>query len=133
MSSFVQEFKKYQRQERFLTGAIVLVSVSAPVSFTWMMEKRMHWSLSGLVGVVFVVAALWMHFYRGRVAKKLLDQYDTLDIGSVLSKKITPVKPKNKFVVTNRGYNHFYLRCVDTGEQVLVSKHRVKEDFEIAN
>lgn len=133
MSSFVQEFKKYQKQERFLTGAIVLVSVFAPVSFTWMMEKKMHWSLSGLVGVVFVLAALWMHFYRGRVAKKLLDQYETLDVGSVLAKKITIVKPKNKFIVTNRGYNHFYLRCVDTGEQVLVSKHRVREDFEIAN
>lgn len=133
MSSFVQEFKKYQKQERFLTGAIVLVSVFAPVSFTWMMEKKMHWSLSGLVGVVFVLAALWMHFYRGRVAKKLLDQYETLEIGSVLAKKITPAKPNNKFVVTNRGYNHFYLRCVDTGEQVLVSKHRVREDFEIAN
>lgn len=133
MSSFVQEFKKYQKQERFLTGAIVLVSVLAPISFTWMMEKKMHWSLSGLVGVVFVLAALWMHFYRGRVAKKLLDQYETLDIGSVLAKKITPAKPNSKFVVTNRGYNHFYLRCVDTGEQVLVSKHRVREDFEIAN
>jgi hypothetical protein len=133
MSSFVQEFKKYQKQERVLTGAIVLLSVSAPVSFTWMMEMRMHWSLSGLVGVVFVVAAFWLHFYRGRVAKKLINQYETLDIGSVLSKKITAVKPKNKFVVTNRGYNHFYLRCVDTGEQVLVSKHRVREDFEIAN
>lgn len=133
MSSFVQEFKKYQKQERFLTGAIVLLSVFAPVSFTWMMEKKMHWSLSGLVGVVFVLSAIWIHFYRGRVAKKLLDQYETLDIGSVLSKKITRAKPNKKFVVTNRGYNHFYLRCVDTGEQVLVSKHRVKEDFEIAN
>lgn len=132
MSSFVEDFKRYQKQERLLTGTIVLVSVLAPVSFTWLMEKKIHWSLSGLVGVIFVLIALWLHFYRSQVAKKLLDQYETLDIGAVLSKKLTPMKPQ-KFVVTNRGYNHFYLRCLETGEQVLVSKHRVREDFEIAN
>jgi hypothetical protein len=33
MSSFVEEFKKYQTQERWLTGAIVLVSFLAPVVF----------------------------------------------------------------------------------------------------
>ncbi|MFS4459973.1 hypothetical protein [Bdellovibrio sp. HCB2-146] len=132
MSSFVEDFKKYQKQERLLTGTIVLVSVLAPVSFTWLMEKKIHWSLSGLVGVIFVLIALWLHFYRSQVAKKMLDQYETLDIGAVLAKKLTPMKPR-KFVVTNRGYNHFYLRCLETGEQVLVSKHRVREDFEIAN
>ncbi len=132
MSSFVEEFKKYQKQERLLTGAIVLVSVMAPVSFTWLIDKKIHWSLSGLAGVFFLLTALWIHFYRGRVAKKILDQYETLEVGAVLSNKLTPVNPR-KFVVINRGYSHFYLKCITTGEQVLVSKSRVREDFEIAN
>jgi hypothetical protein len=53
-------------------------------------------------------------------------------LGAVLAKKISPARP-GRFVITNRGYNHYYLRCLNTGEQVLVSKSRVREDFDIAN
>ncbi|WP_415061205.1 hypothetical protein [Bdellovibrio sp.] len=132
MSSFVEEFKKYQKQEGILTGAIVLVSVLSPVSFTWMMEHKFHWILSVSVGVMMLVAAFWIQLIRNRVSAKLLGKYETLDVGSILSKKLTPKQPR-RFVITNRGYNHYYLKCLNTGEQVLVSKHRVREDFDIAN
>ncbi|MBV2169797.1 MAG: hypothetical protein KUL82_13920 [Bdellovibrio sp.] len=132
MSSFVEEFKKYQKQEGILTGAMVLVSVLSPVSFTWMMEHKFHWMLSVSVGVMMLLAAFWIQVIRNRVSAKLLGKYETLDVGSILSKKITPKQPR-RFVITNRGYNHYYLKCLNTGEQVLVSKHRVREDFDIAN
>lgn len=132
MSSFVEEFKKYQKQEGILTGAMVLVSVLSPVSFTWMMEHKFHWILSASVGVIMLLAAFWIQLIRNRVSAKLLGKYETLDVGSILSKKLTPKQPR-RFVITNRGYNHYYLKCLNTGEQVLVSKHRVQEDFDIAN
>ncbi len=50
MSSFVEEFKKYQKQERQLTVAIVLVSVLAPVSFTLLLDRKVHWLISAGVG-----------------------------------------------------------------------------------
>ncbi|WP_374073250.1 hypothetical protein [Bdellovibrio bacteriovorus] len=132
MSSFVEEFKKYQRQERLLTGAIVLVSVLAPVSFTALMNNKIHWSISCLVAATMLSTAMWIHVVRNRVSEKLLSKYETLDVGSVLAKKLTSKNPR-RFVITNRGYNHYYLKCLNTGEQVLVSKHRVQEDFDIAN
>ncbi len=132
MSSFVEEFKKYQRQEGVLTGAMVLVSVMSPVSFTWMMEHKFHWIFSVSVGLIMLLAAFWIQVIRNRVSAKLLGKYETLDVGSILSKKLTPKQPR-RFVITNRGYNHYYLKCLNTGEQVLVSKHRVQEDFDIAN
>lgn len=132
MSSFVEEFKKYQRQERLLTGGLVLLSVMAPVSFTWLMDEVVHWAVALSAAFVFVCGAVVLHLLRTRVSEKLLSKYETLDVGSVLAKKISPVQPR-RFVVTNRGFNHFYLRCLNTGEQVLVSKHRVHEDFDIAN
>ncbi len=132
MSSFVTEFKKHQKQERILTGSLVLLSVLAPVSFTWMMNQKMNWIVSTIVAASFLLSALWLHVIRNRIAGKLLSKYETLEIGSVLTKKITPKNPK-RYVVTNLGYNHFYLKCLKTGEQVLVSKHRVREDFDIAN
>lgn len=132
MSSFVEEFKRYQKQERQLTGALVLLAVLAPVSFTWLMDNKVHWVLALFVALAFVVGALAIHVLRTRVAEKLLGKYENLDVGSVLEKKISVESPR-RFVVTNRGYNHFYLRCLLTGEQMLVSKHRVREDFDIAN
>lgn len=132
MSSFVEEFKKYQRQERLLTGTIVLVSVLTPISFTLLMNSKIHWAFSGAVAVVLLLSALWVRIVRNRVSQKLLSKYETLDVGAVLAKKVTPKSPR-RFVITNRGYNHYYLKCLNTGEQVLVSKNRVQEDFDIAN
>lgn len=132
MSSFVEEFKKYQKLERWLTGAIVFVSFLAPVTFTVLLNFKAHWILSGFVGLFLLLVALWVHLIRGRVSQKLWGKYESLDVGAVLAKKITPRAPR-RFVVTNRGYNHYYLKCLNTGEQVLVSKHRVREDFDIAN
>lgn len=132
MSSFVEEFKKYQKQERFLTGAIVLLSVLAPVSFTALVNYKVHWMFAAGVAMIFIISGLIFQVVRNKVSEKLLGKYETLDVGSVLSKKVTTQKAR-RFVVTNRGFNHFYLKCLNTGEQVLVSKHRVREDFDIAN
>lgn len=132
MSSFVEEFKKHQKQERLLTASIILVSVLSPVSFTALMNQKVHWFISSSAAGVFLVSAAWLYLIRHRVSEKLIRKYEDLDVGAVLAKKITPQHPR-RFVITNRGYNHFYLKCLNTGEQVLVSKHRVREDFDIAN
>ncbi len=132
MSSFAEEFKKYQKQERLLTGGIVLVSVLAPVSFTWLLEHKVSWAISGLAALACLATASWLHYVRTQVAQKLMGKYEKLDVGAVLAKKISPIMP-HRFVITNRGFNHYYLKCLKTGEQVLVSKDRVREDFDIAN
>lgn len=131
-STFSDEFRKYQKHERRLTGAIVLVSVLAPVSFTFLLERKFHWTVCGITALLFLVSAVALHVYRAQVSQKLLQKYENLEVGSVLAKKISPKTP-SRFVITNTGYNHFYLKCLNTGEQVLVSKHRVREDFDIAN
>lgn len=132
MASFSNEFKKYRKQERILTATIVLVAVVAPVSFTWLMQHQVHWAVSMLCAIFVIVTAGWIHLCRDQVAKKILSTYESIDVGAVLDKKIIS-KPTGQFVVTNRGYNHFYLRCNHTGEQVLVSKNKVREDFNITN
>ncbi|HEY1078518.1 MAG TPA: hypothetical protein VGE46_00405 [Bdellovibrio sp.] len=132
MSSFVEEFKKYQKQERFLTGAMVLASILSPISFTALTNHKVHWVLSYGTAVILLRAAARLYVVRNRVAEKLIRKYETLEVGAVLAKKLTPKNPR-RFIITNTGYNHFYLKCLNTGEQVLVSKHRVREDFDIAN
>ena len=133
MSSFVQEFKKYQKQERLLTAVIVLISILAPISFTWLMDKKVHWIISGAVALTMLCAAAAVHLFRSKVSEKLLQKYQTLDVGYILAKKLVPNRSTQRFVITNKGFNHYYLKSLNTGEQMLVSKHRVREDFDIAN
>lgn len=132
MSSFVQEFKKYQKQERLLTAVMVLISVLAPLVFTLMLNQKVHWVASAAVLAGILMMAFWIHILRDRISVKLLKKYEVLGIGFILSKKLSN-KSAARFVITNTGFNHYYLKCLNTGEQVLVSKHRVREDFDIAN
>ncbi|MNL45137.1 hypothetical protein D3C87_1677550 [compost metagenome] len=132
MSSFGEEFRRYQKQENLLTFTIIVVSFLAPVSFTWLMNHKVHWAILGLMALAVVLSGIWIQFYRQRISHKLLLKYESLDVGSILTKKLNRKIPR-EFVIINRGYNHYYLKCVKTGEQMLVSKSRVREDFDIAN
>ena len=132
MSSFGEEFKRYQKQENLLTFTIIVVSFFAPVSFTWLLDHQVHWSILGSVALVVIFSGIWIQYHRRLISKKLLSKYESLDVGAVLKKKIQRKNPR-QFVIVNRGYNHYYLKCMNTGEQVLVSKSRVREDFDIAN
>ncbi|AHI05957.1 hypothetical protein BDW_07285 [Bdellovibrio bacteriovorus W] len=133
MSTLVADFKKYQKKERTLTVAIVLASVAAPIASSVLLNMKVDWVYALLVGVSFLAIAVWFHLVRSKVSQRLIVKYEALDIGSVLAKKISTATNHQKFVITNTGYNHFYIRCLNTGEQSLVSKHRVREDFDIAN
>lgn len=132
MSTLVADFKRYQKKERTLTVAIVLASVAAPIASSVLLNMKVNWVYALLVGTSFLVVAVWLHVLRSKVSQRLIIKYEALDIGSVLAKKISTTN-NQKFVITNTGYNHFYIRCLNTGEQSLVSKHRVREDFDIAN
>jgi hypothetical protein len=131
--SLAQEFKKYQKLERVLTFSIVLLSVLAPISFSWIMNKKMHWGFSAALGLVFLGSAFLIHLIRQRVSQKLIKHYESLDIGAVLQKKMTAQKEKNRFVIINTGREHLHLQCLCSGTPLLVSKNRVREDFDIEN
>jgi hypothetical protein len=85
-----------------------------------------------MAALAVVLSGLWLQFYRRQLSEKLLAKYESLDIGAILKKKMNRKNPR-QFVIVNRGYNHYYLKCMNTGEQVLVSKSRIQEDFDIAN
>lgn len=132
MSSFVEEFKKNQNQERLLTSGIVVLSILAPISLTALLECHVNWIISGATALGCLLGASGLHYLRTQIAEKIVVKYEKLDVGAVLAKKISQRMPQH-FVITNRGYSHYYLKCLNTGEQVLVSKDRVREDFDIEN
>lgn len=131
--SLAQEFKKIQKLERVLTIAIIVISVLAPISFSWITEKKPHGYTSAGIAASFVVSAFIIYWIRQQISQKLLRHYEALDIGAVLQKKMTPRKEKNRFVIINTGREHFHLQCLCSGRPLLVSKSRLREDFDIEN
>lgn len=131
--SLAQEFKKYQKLERVLTIAIILLSVLAPISFSWIREKQTPRGVSAALGILFLSAAVVICWIRHRVSQRLIKHYEALDIGAVLQKKMATRNEKNRFVIINTGREHFHLKCLCSGRPLLVSKSRVREDFDIEN
>lgn len=128
-----QEFKKFQKLERVLTVTIILISVLAPISFSWIMERKPHGYASAAIAIFFLASAFIIYWMRQQISQKLLRHYEALDIGAVLQKKMTPRNEKNRFVIINTGREHFHLQCICSGRPLLVSKSRLREDFDIEN
>lgn len=131
--SLAQEFKKYKKLERVLTVLIILISVLAPISFSWILDKKLHGGVSSLLALLFLAAAFGIYWIRHQVSLRLIKHYEALDIGAVLQKKMTPQKQNQRFVIINTGQEHFHLQCLCSGAPLLVSKSRVREDFDIEN
>lgn len=132
MTNTERDFRKHQSQERLLSGLLVACSVLAPVSFTWLSQKEFYWIISVGTALSFVMAALIVQLLRQFLSQKLENHYENLNVGAVLEKKIGPSN-RNRFVITHCGYNHYYVTSLKSGERVLVSKHRVREEFDIAH
>lgn len=130
MSSFVEEFTKYQKQERWLAGVIVFLFVMAPVSFTVVLNAKLPFWNAVALSLSLLLGALVVYLARAHVADKIINTYESLHVGAVLAKKIVTPQPR-RFIVTHRDSNRFYLQCLHTGEKVLMSKRRVREDFDI--
>ncbi len=125
----IPNFKKYQKKERVLSVALLSVAAMAPITMTLMMEKKIHWMLSGSVGFAVLMASLWISLYKNRLEQKLKAELESLDIGHILASKS---KATNRFVITNTGYDHYYIKSLDNGEQMLISRRRAIEDFDLA-
>lgn len=123
------QIKKYQKIEKMLSAALVSIATVAPIAFTYLFDRKMHGVLSVCVGLGVLLSAIWIIFYRGQVSKKIQNTYYSLDSGVHL---ISKEKKPRKFVITNSGYNHYHLKCVQSGEKTLISKKRIHEDFEIS-
>ena len=132
MNCSERNFRKFQAQEKLLSGLLVACSVMAPVSFTWLSQKEFYWIISVGAAVSFVMTALVLQIFRQNLNQRLESHYEQLAVGSVLEKKVGPAS-RNKFVITHCGYNHYYVTSLKSGERVLVSKNRVREEFDIAH
>lgn len=122
------EFKRFRKAEKFLSGMLVFVATTAPVTFTYLMQKRVHWIVSLGSACALVAAAAWIHLYREKVAKKIKVKYESLDVGRVLAKKTR----SHRYVITHTGYNHYYLESLENGEKLLIPRRRIHEDYDIS-
>lgn len=128
----LKEIRAIQHQERSLTALFVICLIASPVVPSLMMKNQSPSLVPLLIGLFFVAIAFWAQYKRAQMARQLLATFDNLSVGAKLEKKLTRNTPQ-QFLIVDKTPGHFNLRCVQTGESILVSKGRVREDFEIAN
>lgn len=123
------EFKKLQKREKLLSALLVTICTMAPVLFTVLTQKKAHWVLCATTACVLGISAFWIQFYRSHISQKLKHRFESLDVGLILALKNAQAR---RYVITNTGYNHYHLKSLETGEQVLVNRRRAREDYNIS-
>ncbi len=121
-----QQLKIHQRKEKLLSGLLMGISLAAPVVFTYLMGSHIHRALASFLAFSVLMLCLWILLYRSHVSRQVKRSYESLEVGLILARKARHAK---KFIITKQGYTHYYLKCLDTGEQLLISRQRAHDDF----
>lgn len=80
--------------------------------------------------LICVISIVGTQVYLHRLLQKRQFDQEGHDIGAVLAKKVH--KQQTRFLITHKGYSHYYLESEATGEKLLVAKTKVHEDFDVA-
>ncbi len=130
-NSLLEEIKKYQSRERMFNVLSVAALIASPVIPSVMMKGGQHSLLALGFAVVFVGVSLWAQRKRVQLRAQIHQCFESLGVGFCLEKKISRGSLR-KFVIVDKNTIHYSLRCMNTGENVLVSKSRLREDFDVA-
>lgn len=129
-SRFVSDFRKYQSYEKTLSAMIVFIAVLSPVILASLLDNDLQVVYLVVLAGLLVSSTVGLVYIRSLISHRIKDQYRRLDVGATLRKKI--VAHPSTFVIINKTYQHFCLQD-QKGSRILVPKHRIQEDFDIAN
>lgn len=129
-SQVVTDFRKYKTYEKTLSAMIVFISVLSPIILASLLDHKLQVFYLIFLGVLMVSFTLGLIYIRTLISDRLRLQYMNLDVGATLKKKLTT--NRTQFVIVNKTYQHFCLQD-QRGLKILVPKHRIQEDFDIAN
>lgn len=133
MASYLKNYNKNKNLERKLSTLVAGIVFAAPLVVSLMLYFHLPPVGVFISGVSLFVGAGLVQHYKNQATEKVQQSFLNLDIGYVLAKKPISKSGPSHFVISNKGFNHYYLKCLATGEQFLVSKSRVRDDFDIEN
>ncbi len=128
----INEIRSIQSKARLLYALFAISLIASPVIPSLVIRNGDHTALALALGFIFVFVAFFAQFRRSKISRELSHKFEQLQVGVRLEKKI-PQSNTKEFLIIDKSARHFSLQCIQTGQNILVCKHRVREDFDIAN
>lgn len=122
-----KNYHKEKVKEKTYSFFVILCSFLAPISFSFLLQKKVNLFLSFLVGVTFIVMIFLFIFFRQSSLKKLESSTKDLKKGMRLKRKTGTYF----YEITQESPNFYFLIDTKSHHKLMVSKDKVHKEFEI--
>jgi hypothetical protein len=126
-SVYKNNFKKEKMKTNILSGLIFFCSISAPMSFSFLIQKKINAVAAFSVGLSFVFLLLILAYFRSLALKNLEQSYNQIRTGMKVKKK----QSASMYEIIQESPNFFYLKDTLDNKKMMISKEKLRSDFEL--
>ena len=122
--TYKNKYKREKLKTNILSGLIFFCSISAPMSFSFLIQQKINAVAAFSVGLSFVFVLLILAYFR---AKNLEQSYNEVRAGMKVKKK----QSASMYEVVQESHNFFYLKDTRDNRRMMISKEKLRSDFEL--
>ncbi len=126
-NSFGGSYKKEKMKAGVLSAFIVVCSIAAPVSFSLLIQAKFNPILAFTVGLSFVFTLFILAYIRSELLIKLEDKYNQVRAGMKVKKRESALM----YEILQESPNFFYLKDTVDNKRVMISKEKLRNDYEL--
>lgn len=120
-------YKKKKIRTNVISGMIFFCSIAAPMSFSLLMQSRINVIAAFSVGFTFVFVLLILAYIRANAIKDLENSYNHVRTGMKVKRK----QSTSRYEVLQESQNFFYLKDTNSPKKMMISKEKLRADFEL--
>lgn len=126
-TNFKHSYKREKQKTIILSGLIIFCCISAPLSFSFLIQMKTNPILAFSAGMTFVFALFIFAYFRLNALKNMETKYNQIHNGMKLKKK----QSGSMYEVVQQSHNFFYLKDSVGNRKTMVSKEKLRSDFDL--
>jgi signal transduction histidine kinase len=126
-NTYKNKYKREKIKTNILSGLIFFCSISAPMSFSFLIQQKINAVAAFSVGLSFVFILLILAYFRSSSLKNLEQSYSEVRTGMKVKKK----QSASMYEVVQESHNFFYLKDTLDNKKMMISKEKLRSDFEL--
>lgn len=120
-------YKRDKLKTNILSGLIVFCSISAPMSFSFLIQRKVNAVGAFSVGLAFIFVLFILVYLRFHLLKNLEQKFKLVKTGMKVKKKRT----QSLYEIVQESPNFLYLKDTNDNKKVMISKEKLRSDFDI--
>ena len=124
---FKSNYKKEKMKTSVLSGMIIFCSIAAPLSFSFLIQMKANPIAAFSVGLSFVFVLFILAYFRSTAMKTMEQKYSQVRAGMKVKKKQSTLM----YEVVQESPNFFYLKDTLDNRKMMISKEKLRSDFEL--